>query len=207
MKIFNLLIPSVVIFIICGANCVSKDQLYFREDFKEIPAAIPITQEHIEHPDLRLHRHGQAADSIKKSHHDNIPNDPYYVWSGLCTTGHWAISFSKRNQTVDLTDGKIRIRTKQYGCHILRIILKTHTGDWLVSDHGFGETPDWHIFEPELKIFKWHQLDIDQIIAGELIESPDLSHIQAIGWSDLTVGEGSKGCTRVDWIEVYGTIK
>ncbi len=207
MKNLYLFLLCLFILCSCGTDNSAKEHLYFREDFKEIPAAIPITQEHLTNPDLLLNRHGQAADSIKKSHHDNIPNDPYYVWSGLCTTGHWAISLSKKNQTVNLTDGKIRIRTNQYGCHILRIILKTHTGDWLVSDHGFGETPDWHIFEAELKIFKWHQLDIDQIIARELIESPDLSHIQAIGWSDLTVGESSQGCTRVDWIEVYGTIK
>ena len=27
---------------------------------------------------------------------------------------------------------------------------------------------------------------------------------EAIGWTDLTVGNVSKGCTRVDWIEVSG---
>lgn len=178
--------------------------LFFREDWKESPAEIPVTQEHVKNSDLLVARHGPDRDSIKKSHHDNIPNDPWYVWSGSCEKGRWAISLQKSGKLVDLSDGQIRWRTKQSGLHISKIILELSDGTWLVSDKGFGETPDWCEFSTDLSIFRWHSLDIHSISAGKRVENPDLRRVRSIGWTDLAVGESSSGCTRVDWIEVYG---
>jgi hypothetical protein len=178
--------------------------MFFREDFKETPAAIPVTQAHIASAELKLALHGPGADVIKKSHHDSIENDPYYVWSGLCKT-RWAVTLSKPNALLDLSaEGGFRLRTKQYGYHILKIVLGSEDGAWLVSDHGFGETPDWHIFEVGVSKLRWHRLNMETVKARELIRKPDLSRVRSVGWTDLREGQGSAGCTRVDWIEVYG---
>ena len=153
---------------------------------------------------MLLTRHGPDGDSIKKSHHDNTPNDPWYIWSGSCRKGRWALSLTKKDSLVDLTNGRIRWRTKQSGLHILKIVLGLENGEWLVSEKGFGETPDWQEFSIELNILQWLRLDIRKIQAGERVKNPDLTRVRSIGWTDLTAGEGSSGCTRVDWIEVSG---
>jgi hypothetical protein len=187
-------------------NAESKAELLFREDWKEIPAETPVTQEHVAGAALVLSRHGPAADSIKKSHHDEIPNDPWYIWSGSCTDGRWAISLRKKESLVDLSiSGRVRWRTRQSGPHVLRIILELENGSWLVSDRGFGETPDWHEFAAELPSLSWRELDIKQVEARGIIKEPRLDRVRSVGWTDLSAGSGSQGCTRVDWIEVYGT--
>ena len=181
-----------------------SEGMFFREDFKEIPAAIPITQAHIANAELKLALHGPAADVVKKSHHDSVKNDPYYVWSGLCKA-EWAITLSRSNAVVDLSSGgRFRVRTKQYGYHILKIVLGLEDGTWLVSDRGFGETPDWHVFEVDASRLRWRRLDIETVKAGEPVQKPDLTRVRSVGWTDLREGEGSAGCTRLDWIEVYG---
>lgn len=179
--------------------------LFFREDWKEIPAEIPVAQHHVRHPELIVRRHGPDGDSIKKSHHDNIPNDPWYIWSGSCEKGRWAISLQMKNKMADLSrSGTIRWRTKQSGCHILKVILELDDHRWIVGEPGFGETPDWQVFEVDLSLLRWRGLDIESIEAGDKIDNPDLNRVRSIGWTDLKIGEGTPGCTRVDWIEVYG---
>ncbi len=68
-------------------NCQSSDnnevKLYFGEDWKEIPAETPVSQKHINNPELVLKLHGTSTDSIRKSHHDKPADDPWYIWSGL----------------------------------------------------------------------------------------------------------------------------
>ena len=41
--------------------------LFFREDWKEIPAATPVTQEHVANADLILSLHGPGKATIRKS--------------------------------------------------------------------------------------------------------------------------------------------
>ena len=181
--------------------------LFFRKDWKETPAVTPVTQEHVQNPELLLGLHGPGKDLIKKSNHAQIPNDPWYIWSGMCK-GNWAVTLEKKGALVDLSDGgRVRWRTKQAGPHILRVVLGLEDGGWLVSEEGFGATPDWQEFGVEIGILKWRQLDIESVTAGEKVEKPNLESVRAVGWTDLMVGGQSKGCTRVDWIEVYGKEK
>src|SRR5688500_6020646 len=74
-----------------AALAQERPPLLFREDWKETPAATPVTQDHVANPDLLVTRHGPAEAQIKKSHHDKPADDPYYIWSGD-TGGNWAIS-------------------------------------------------------------------------------------------------------------------
>jgi hypothetical protein len=46
-----------------------RPQLFLREDWKETPAATPVTQAHVVSKDLILGLYGPGCDSLRKSHH------------------------------------------------------------------------------------------------------------------------------------------
>ena len=179
--------------------------LFFREDFKETPAEIPVSQKHIANEDVILSLYGSGQDSLKKSHHDKPIDDPYYLWSGL-SLDSWAVTFKHRKTYADLSSfAKIKWRTKQAGFHNLRIILKLADGRWLVSDQYDGPSNDWRISEFNIGDINWWLLDIETIkeikpITGDQI---DLSKVEEIGCTDLMKGGKSNACSRLDWIEVY----
>ena len=181
-----------------------RPSLFFREDWKEIPAATPVTQEHVSNPDLVLGLYGPGCDSIKKSHHASPADDPYYIWSGLCL-GNWAVTLKSRTSYADLREyAKIVWRSRQSGLRSLRIILKLADGTWLVSDQFDGQSKDWRIHEFNLADINWYVLDHRSVVEGLPVSNPDLSRVDEIGFTDLMRGGQSNACSRLDWIEVYG---
>ncbi len=182
-----------------------RPDLFFREDFKEIPAEIPVSQKHIANNDLILTLYGYGQDSLKKSHHEKPDDDPYYLWSGLCIDS-WAISFKHKEAFADLSAyAKIKWRTKQAGFHKLRILLKLADGTWLVSDQSDGPSNDWRVREFNLSDINWWLLDIETIKEIKPVTSDqlDLTKVDEIGFTDLMKGGMSNACSRLDWIEVY----
>lgn len=178
--------------------------LFFREDWKEIPAEIPLNQNHVENNELMVQLYGVGMDSLKKSHHENPIDDPYYVWSGLCL-GNWMVTVKHKTKNVDLTEfAKIKIRTKQSGLRELRISLKLANGDWLVSDQSVGSSKDWKITEFNIQDIVWHNLDAKRITETGVADNSDISNVEEIGFTDLMPGGESRACSRLDWIEVYG---
>jgi len=178
--------------------------LLFREDWKEIPAATPVTQYHVSNKDLLLSLYGPGADSIRKRHHTQPADDPYYLWSGLCS-GNWAVTLKSKTSFADLREyAKIIWRSKQAGLHRLHIILKLADGTWLVSDQYDSQSIDWRIHEFNLADINWYSLDIQTITEGLPVTNPDISKVDEIGFSDLMRGGESNACSRLDWIEVYG---
>lgn len=193
-----------VVVIGSSALAQSTSGLFFREDWKEIEAEMPVTQAHVVHADLELSLHGPASDRIKKSYHPHIPNDPYYIWSGECR-GNWAVSLRHKKQLVDLSgDARIRIRARQSGFRELRIILKLEDGSWLVSDQAMGSTPDWSEHEFRIADIRWRQLSMRSVTERDWVENPDLTRIDEVGFTDLMVGGGTPASSRLDWIEVHG---
>jgi hypothetical protein len=177
---------------------------FFREDWKEIPAEIPLSQKHVNNPDLTVQLYGSGQDSIKKSHHDRPADDPYYVWSGLCP-GNWMVTLKHKNNNVDLTGfAKIRWRSKQFGLRQLRIALKLADGTWLVNELSDGPSKDWRITEFNIQDITWHKLDAKRVVETGVAENPDLSEVEEIGFTDLMPGGKSAACSRLDWIEVNG---
>jgi hypothetical protein len=202
---------KILIVLVSGtAACLHAEDilgLFFREDWKEIPAATPVTQEHVANPDLILSLHGPGKIAIKKSHHDTPADDPFYVWSGECP-GNWAVSLRRRGALVDLTGrAKIRWRTKQAGFRELRILIKLANGTWLVSDQSDGPSPDWRTREFNMSDVRWRKLDSDIVVESDWVDKPDLGRVEEIGFTDLMRGGGSAACSRVDWIEVYGVTR
>ncbi len=177
--------------------------LFFREDWKEIPAAIPVTQEHVNNPELLLNLYGNGADSIKKSHHDKPIDDPYYIWSGICID-NWAVTLKHEKFNADLTGyAKIKWRSKQQGFRELRILLKLADGTWLVSDQSDGASKDWRLKEFNIMDIDWYSININTITEVKKVDNPDLSNVEEIGFTDLMRGGLSAACSRLDWIEVY----
>ena len=72
----------------------------FREDWRVSPPALPVTQNEVTNPDLQLVLLGPGAPAIKKSHHDQPADDPYYVWSGEAE-GTWAVALQYRPGAID----------------------------------------------------------------------------------------------------------
>ena len=181
-----------------------RPSLFFREDFVEISAATPVTQEHIVNKILILGLYGPGCDSIKKSHHDTPADDPYYIWSGLCL-GNWAVTLKNTKSYVDLTGyAKILWRSKQAGLRCVHLVLKLADGTWLVSTQGDCISKDWRINEFNIMDLNWYTLNIKSVIEIKPIKDPDLSKVDEIGFTDLMPGGGSDSCSRLDWIEVYG---
>ena len=197
----------VILLVTVVASTISAQErpgLFFREDWKEIAPATPVTQGHVSHPDLLVTRHGPGEAGIKKSHHDRPADDPYYIWSGEAV-GNWALSLRHQKSNVDLTGlAKIRWRSKQAGFRMLRIVLKTVGGQWLVSDQYDAASNDWRLREFNIADIRWRRLDINKIVEGEWVNAPDLSRIEEVGFTDLMPGGQSVACSRLDWIEVYG---
>jgi hypothetical protein len=179
----------------------------FREDWKETVAATPVTQEHVANPDLVLTVHGPGRGGVKKSHHDQPADDPYYIWSGD-TTSPWAVSLRHRSGPIDLSGpARIRWRAKQSGFHELRPIVQVGEEQWLVAEQSDGPSADWREREFAVPELTWRALDITRIVEGRAVEKPDLSRVLAVGVTDLRAGGGTPASSRLDWIEVYGTAR
>jgi peptidoglycan/xylan/chitin deacetylase (PgdA/CDA1 family) len=176
----------------------------FREDWKETPAATPVTQDHVANPDLMLSVHGPGRAGVKKSHHDQPADDPYYIWSGD-TTAPWAVSLRHRSGPIDLSGpARIRWRAKQSGFHELRPIVQVGAEQWLVAEQSDGASADWREREFAVPELTWRALDITRMVEGRAVAKPDLSRVLAVGVTDLRAGGGTPASSRLDWIEVYG---
>ncbi|MBK6281470.1 MAG: hypothetical protein IPF54_01315 [Draconibacterium sp.] len=143
MQIFITLI--LLVLSVTNGSAQYRPALFFREDWKETPAATPVTQDHVSNENLLLNLYGAGADSIKKSHHPNPVDDPYYIWSGLCPD-NWAVTLKSKKSYVDLSEfSKIKWRSKQSGFRCLHVIIKLADGTWLVSDQSDDKSKDWRI--------------------------------------------------------------
>jgi hypothetical protein len=188
-----------------SAAATGRPPLFFREDFRETPAATPITQEHIVNPKVTIALYGPGREGVKKSHHDTPADDPFYVWDGTCA-GNCGVTLREKSSNVDLTgQAKIRWRTKQSGFRRLHLILKLANGTWIVSDAADGgASSDWRESEVVIADLQWRALDIKTMVEGNIVRTPDLSRVEEIGWSSMMTGGGTPASSRVDWIEVYG---
>lgn len=205
MSLCKLSFSTILIFLYSVSSSAQyRPGLLFREDWKEIPAATPVTQKHVANSDLLLGLYGPGCDSIKKSHHETPADDPYYIWSGTCL-GNWALTLKHSKSYVDLTGyAKIIWRSKQGGLRCLHLILKLADGTWLVSTQGDCISRDWRMTEFNIMDISWYTLNIKSVIEMKPVKDPDLSKVDEIGFTDLMTGGASDACSRLDWIEVYG---
>lgn len=189
---------------LAGGQDENRPPLFFREDWVESPAALPVTQAHVATDDLILSLEGPGGPRVKKSHHDRPADDPYYVWSGDADAP-WAVSLRRRGETVDLRGAAaIRWRARQTGFRRLHVVLRLDEDTWIVSDQSDGESGHWRVQEFAIRDLRWRELDIAIVVEGDPVDRPDLSRVRAVGFTDLMRGGGTPASSRLDWIEVYG---
>ena len=192
---------GAVFLAVLAVVAAERPAVFFREDWTTKPPFEQVTQEHVASRDLLQTLHGPARDGIKKRHH-GADDDPYYIWSGACD-GNWALSLRHRNAYADLTgNAKIRWRTRNSGFRRLHVILQLADGSWLVSGQSDGMSKDWRIREFNIADLRWRKLNIETVTEGDEVDRPDLSRVDAVGFTDLMNGASSPACSRVDWIEV-----
>jgi hypothetical protein len=181
-----------------------QSPLVAREDWRETPPAEPMTQAHVAHPDLELMTIGPGAGSLRKSHHDQPADDPYYVWSGNAA-GTWAVALRHRRALLDLSrGGAVRWRSRQSGFRQLHPIVQLEDGQWLVADQADGASEEWRVKTFPMAELTWRTLDPATIVEGKSVSRPPLARIAAVGFTDLMRGGGSPASSRLDWIEIYG---
>ena len=177
--------------------------LAVREDWRETPPAVPITQAHVANADLELLLLGPGAAGVKKSHHDQPADDPYYVWSGDATAT-WAVALRPRRLVLDLSRGAIRWRSRQSGFRQLHPIVQLEDGQWLVADQADGPSDVWRVHDFAMADVTWRTLNAETIVEGRSVNRPSLARVIAVGFTDLMRGGGTPASSRLDWIEIYG---
>ncbi|MBZ5575747.1 MAG: hypothetical protein LAP40_04215 [Acidobacteriia bacterium] len=177
--------------------------LFFKETWKDFSGNVPMTQDFVVNPDLRLNLYGAGKEDFHVTNEGNVP----HIWTGLSESS-CVLTLSNKDNFVDLT-GKAKIRwyTKTSGFHEVRPVLKLADGTWLIGDHFDANTFDYHENEFYLSEVRWLKLDMPKVqTKGVLLEKVDLSKVDAVGFADLTPGSGHGpgGYSDVGWIEVYG---
>ena len=194
-----------------GAVRVTRPPLFLREEWKQTPAGGEhpvVVSEALSNPNLELKLYGSTGKEILMTGSAQDENNPIHLWTGMCTTP-CAVALREKNNYADLT-GLARIRwvTKTSGFHQVRPIIKLGDGTWLVGDHTDGSTVDWLQSDFSLADVRWLRLDINAVVTkGNLVDKPDLSKVDEIGFVDLVPGSGHGpgGWIDVATIEVFGT--
>jgi hypothetical protein len=180
-------------------------QLVLKETWKQAPGNVPVTQEYVTNPNLKLDIYGTGKEDFGVTSEGNVP----HIWTGLCATS-CALTLSPKDSYLDLT-GKARIRwySKVSGFHQVRPVLKLADGTFLIGDHVDANALDYLESEFYLSEVKWLKADMPKVqTKGTLLDKVDLSKVEAVGFADLTPGSGhgSGGYVDVGWIEVYGKV-
>src|ERR1700723_1380168 len=177
--------------------------LFFKETWKQAPGNVPVTQDFVTNPDLKLDLYGTGKEDFGVTSEGNVP----HIWTGLCATS-CALTLTRKDSLVDLT-GKAKIRwyTKVSGFHEVRPVLKLADGTFLGRAPVDANTLDYLESEFYVSEVHWLKLDSSKVLTkGTLLEKVDLSKVEAVGFADLAPGSGhgSGGYSDVAWIEVYG---
>ena len=187
----------------------------FREDWTDPTPGVPFDYKdkdldaHLQNKNLQHGRYGLGAKDVIYDRHLAPRDDPGYIWLGACAAGPCAITLKDKTDYLDLSNpmAKVVWRTKQGGFRQLRLVLKLADGSFLISDRYAGPAEDWNISEILIRDVRWRILKIQdpRMYEDALVEKPDLTKIDEIGFTDLMLGGPgfTSGTSRVDWIEVH----
>lgn len=191
-----------------AAARVTRPPLFFTEEWRQTPAndEHPVTQQSIGNPTLELKLYGSTSKEVQLTGSAGNENNPIHVWTGMCSTP-CAVAFKHKTSYADLTGlARIRWNTKTSGFHQIRPIVKLADGTWLVGDRTDGMTRDWLVTEFNVADVHWLKLDIERIVTtGNIVDRPDLSKVDEIGFVDLMPGSGHGpgGWSDVAQVDVF----
>ena len=190
-----------------GPPRATRPPLFLREEWKQTPAGgeHPVNpQEALSNSNLELKLYGKGI-LLTGSVQDE--SNPIHLWTGTCTTP-CGVSLRDKSNYADLTGlARIRWTTKVSGFHQVRPMVKLADGTWLVGDHADGSVTDWLQSDFSLVDVHWIRLDISAVVTkGNIVDKPDLSKVDEIGFVDLLPGSGHGpgGWVDVAAIEVFG---
>jgi hypothetical protein len=186
-----------------------RPELFLAEPWKQIPGGgeHPVTSASITSPNVELKLYGPSSAEIQLTGVDGDDNNPTHVWTGLCTTP-CGLTLRDKARYVDLTGlARLKWNVKTSGFHEIRPMVKLADGTWLVGDHTERSPLDWLVGEFSFAGVRWLKLDSERLVTvGTLIDKPDLSRVDEVGFADLTPGSGhgQGGWSDVAQIEIYG---
>lgn len=186
-----------------GRAAPQPPQLVLKETWKDGPGNVPLTQDFVLNPDLKLDMYGTTKEDFGVTSEGGVP----HIWTGLCASS-CALTLSSKTNLLDLT-GKARIRwfLKTSGFHEVRPVLKLADGTFLIGDHTDAEVLEYKQFEFFLADVHWLKLEMPKVQGkGTVLDKVDLSKVEAVGFADLTPGSGHGlgGFSDMGWMEVYG---
>ena len=187
---------------------VTRPPLFFKAEWQQAAAGgeHPVGPDSLANPALELKLHVPKGEILLTGAPDD-ENNPPHVWLGVCTSP-CAVGIREKAHFADLSGlARIRWNTKMSGFHQVRPIIKLADGTWLIGDHADGTNRDWLVSEISYADVRWLKLDIERVVTvGTVVENPDLSKVDEIGFADLMPGSGHGpgGWSDVAQIEVYG---
>ena len=193
-----------------AAPRVTRPPLFFREEWKQTPAGGEhpvVVPEALSNPNLELKLYGPTGKEILMTGSAQDENNPVHLWTGMCTTPCAVARLLTELGWGPSRLARIRWATKVSGFHQVRPIVKLADGTWLVGDHTDGSTVDWLQSDFSLADVRWLRLDITTVVTkGNIVDKPDLSKVDEIGYVDLVPGSGHGpgGWIDVATIEVFG---
>jgi hypothetical protein len=192
-----------------------RPPLFFSESWKALPGPVddhgewPAGQAGVASPNLQLSLHGPSGKDITLvAVRGSADVYPLNLWTGVTTSPVGATLRDKDNY-VDLTDplAKIRWVVRTSGFHQIRPMVKLADGTWLVGDHTTGPSADFNATDVSIADVRWMKIDPARMVTvGVLVDRPDLSRVDEVGFADLMPGSGhgSGGYVNVAKVEVFG---
>ncbi|MDP0489487.1 MAG: c-type cytochrome [Verrucomicrobiota bacterium JB023] len=174
-----------------------------REDFREVPAHIPATSDDLTSSFLSLERLGPGAANVKLSFHPEVPNDPHYLWNGLCE-GPVLLAFPFQH-ALDLSDpeAKVVLQSKNFGRSTLHLAVQSG-GKWFAQKTPAAQGEEWNEQTLLLGDGSWHRLSSKSVTLGPKAQ-PNFQKVTAIGFAAPSQPKGSKDCIRLDWFEIHAS--
>ncbi len=193
----------------------TRPPLFFSESWKPMPAAVddhgewPAGQAGVASPNLQLSLYGPSGKDITLvAVRGNADVYPLNLWTGVTTSPIGATLRDKDNY-VDLSNplSKIRWTIRTSGFHQIRPLIKLADGTYLVADRGTGPVGDFTQMDVSFADCRWMKVDPARMVTvGNLIDKPDLTKVDEVGFADLMPGSGhgNGGYANIAKIEVFG---
>ncbi len=192
-----------------------RPPVFFSESWKALPQPTddhgewPAGQAGVASPNLLLSLYGPSGKDITLVNvRGRADVYPLNLWTGVTTSPVGATLRDKDNY-VDLSDplAKIRWLVRTSGFHQIRPLVKLADGTYLVGDRTTGPLADFDEADVSIADVRWMKVDPARMVTvGNIIDHPDLSKVDEVGFADLMPGSGhgNGGWVNVAKIEVFG---
>lgn len=183
--------------------------LLFREAWRQPPHTGELTDENrrvtpeaVGNPNLKLALYGADSRNIGVYSHEGRLD----LWTGM-TSSPVAVTLSDKSNYIDLSVPLARIRwtTRTQSLHVIHPVVKLADGMLLVGSHGVSTDGEFLLNEVTFSNQRWFKLDPVKLVTTVMVDKPDLSRVDEIGFVDLMPagGHGNAGWVNVSALEVY----